>query len=100
MDYAKALREVREEFGMSKRHLANLIGCDASFITHMENGRRKPSLETLEQISSALEIPMHLFILRAAEKEDLRGVSPQDARRLAGLLTEALHDERHSTTTT
>jgi len=100
MNYAKALREVREEAGMSKRHLAHLIDCDASFVTHLESGRRKPSLETLEQISKALEIPVHLFVLRAAEREDLRGVSPQQAQRLASLLTKAVRDERRRTTTT
>ena len=93
MDYARALREIREEASMSKRHLAQLIGCDRSFVTHLESGRRKPSLETLEQISMALKTPLHVFVLRAAEDEDLRAISPQQARQLSILLTKAVRDE-------
>lgn len=99
MDYAKALRDVRLEVGLSKRHLAQLIGCDASYVTHLESGRRKPSLETLELLSNALEIPVHVFALRAATEQDLRGVSPKKAQRLAVLLTKAFrHARRRSTT--
>ena len=100
MNYARALREVREAAGLSKRDLAERIGCDASFMTHIESGRRKPSLETLEQISNVLSVPVHLFMLRAADPEDLQGVTMPQVRRLTQLLTKLIRndDERPSTT--
>jgi transcriptional regulator with XRE-family HTH domain len=56
----------------------------------MESGRRRPSLETLEKISKALEIPFHLFTLLASEQKDLSGADPDAIHRLAVGLSELL----------
>ena len=83
MDYSKAIRISRALADMPQRELANRIGVDASLISMLESGLRKPSLETLEKIAAALELPFHLFALLGAEPKDARSVRAQEIEQLA-----------------
>jgi transcriptional regulator with XRE-family HTH domain len=83
MDYSKAIRVARALADVPQRQLAKRISVDASLISMLESGRRKPSLETLEKISAALGIPFHLFTLLASEPEDVRNTDSETIHRLA-----------------
>jgi len=78
MDYGKAIKILRAVVGLQQRDLAGIAGVDASLISMIEKGKRKPSLATLEQITTALKVPQHLFTLLAAEPKDLRTAHPRD----------------------
>jgi transcriptional regulator with XRE-family HTH domain len=94
MDYSKAIRISRALADMPQRELANRIGVDASMISMLESGLRKPSLETLEKIATALDLPFHLFALLGAEPKDARSIRAQEIERLAmGLAKLLLHRE-------
>lgn len=71
MDYAKALRVARAIAGLQQKDLAKRAGLNASHISLIESGRRRPSSIAIEKISGALGIPAHLFALLAAEPKDL-----------------------------
>jgi len=79
MKYGHAIRQVRTRRNISQKGLAKRIGMDASFLSMLESGKRKPSTETLESICKELQVPMHLLILLASEKKELRGISPAQA---------------------
>jgi len=49
----------------------------------LESGKRNPSLDTLEKIAAALEIPFHLFMLLASEPDDVKDADPEVVHRLA-----------------
>ena len=83
MNYAKAIRIARALADIPQRELAERISIDTSLVSMLESGKRKPSLETLEKIASALGIPFHLFTLLASESKDLSGADPEAAHRLA-----------------
>lgn len=83
MDYSKAIRISRALADMPQRELANRIGVDASLISMLESGLRKPSLKTLEKIASALGLPFHLFALLGAEPKDARSVRSEEIEQLA-----------------
>lgn len=68
---------------MSQRELAERISIDASLVSMLESGKRKPSLDTLEKIAEALGIPFHLFTLLASEPADMKGADPAAVQRLA-----------------
>jgi transcriptional regulator with XRE-family HTH domain len=68
---------------MPQRELARRISTDASLISMLESGRRRPSLDTLEKIAAALEIPFHLFTLLASEPKDVKGADAEAVQRLA-----------------
>ncbi len=90
MNYGKGMMVARTKAGMSKRQLAKMVGVDASFITHIETGRRKPSLDTMEKVAEVLGVPMPVLMLLSAEPSELTGISPEQAAvlgdRLVGLL--------------
>jgi len=71
MDYGKALRIARAIAGLQQKELAELAGIDPSHISLIEVGKRKPSVDMVEKLAKALQIPEHLFTLLAAESEDL-----------------------------
>jgi transcriptional regulator with XRE-family HTH domain len=65
-----------------------MIDVDASYVTHIEAGRKVPSLEMFEKIAGALNLPVPVLMLLSADKKDLRGVGPE----YASVLGERLAD--------
>lgn len=57
------IRERRNFLKVTQENLANDINVSASFISDIENGRRKMSLETMIKISIALKTSLNYFIL-------------------------------------
>ncbi len=66
----EALRLVRVYHDMSKAELARELGFSRSFITELEAGHKKVTLETLERYSSYFEIPMSSLMLFAERTSD------------------------------
>ena len=95
MDYGKAIRIARSIAGLQQKELADVAGVDASLISLMEKGKRKPGLATVERITKALDIPQHLFTLLAAEPEDLRTTSPEEVQRATESLAKILLAHAH-----
>ena len=90
MDYSKAIRVGRALADISQRDLAKKISVDASLVSMIESGRRKPSLELLQSVAVALGIPFHLFTLLASEPGEIRAADPGSVRRLALALSKLL----------
>ena len=57
------IRERRNFLKVTQENLANDINVSASFISDIENGRRKMSLETMIKISIALKTTLDYFVL-------------------------------------
>ena len=57
------IRERRNFLKVTQENLANDINVSASFISDIENGRRKMSLETMIKISIALKASLDYFVL-------------------------------------
>ena len=90
MKYGEAIRKVRALRGISQNHLAKRAGLDASYISFIERGHRVPSTKALESIAAALDVPLYLVTLMASDKSELRGLSKDDAGKLASSLFDAL----------
>lgn len=61
MDYKKLgqrIREYRMKINMTQEALAEAVGISAVFISQIETGNRKPSLETVFKIATTLNVPM------------------------------------------
>jgi DNA-binding XRE family transcriptional regulator len=50
----RKLREVRESCGVSLARMAELSGMDKSSLSHLENGHRSPSFDTITRYARAL----------------------------------------------
>lgn len=56
------LKKRRSEAGMSLRKLAELTGVTASFLSQVEHGKVNVSLNSLQNISEALNVPLSYFL--------------------------------------
>lgn len=53
------LRTLREQKNLSQGHIEKRTGLLRCYISRVENGHTVPSIETLEKMSRALEIPLY-----------------------------------------
>jgi transcriptional regulator with XRE-family HTH domain len=87
MDYGRGIIAARTKRGLSKRKLAARAGLVPSYITHLESGKKVPSLAAVEAISRALDIPVYLLMLLSSDEAELKGIDSPGAQSLAmGLL--------------
>lgn len=61
------LRKRREEISMSMTQLAQKSGLSLSMISFVERELRKPTLETLFRIATALDVELGALIQRASK---------------------------------
>ena len=53
---------IMDERGIAKTELHEMSGVSASFLSDLTNGKGNPSLKIMEQISSALCVPLPLML--------------------------------------
>jgi len=53
------LKKLREDRSLSQGDIEKRTGLLRCYISRVENGHTVPSLETLERLAAALEIPLH-----------------------------------------
>jgi len=81
MNLNYAITKRREDLGLTQKELAAKTGLSYSFINDLENGRRKPSLESLDLIANALDTSVP-ELMGADAPEDL----PEDMQEALELL--------------
>ncbi|MGA7178144.1 MAG: helix-turn-helix transcriptional regulator [Thiobacillaceae bacterium] len=62
------IKELRKQAGLTQEQLAELVGLDARHLSRLEVGRHFPSLDSLERIAQALNMPMVEFFRFPAEE--------------------------------
>lgn len=69
MKYGKTIEAARTVAGLSKRRLARIIDVTPSYITHLENDVRRPSLAVLESVAKATRQRLSSLIQVAEENQ-------------------------------
>jgi len=72
MDYSVIganIKRRRKDFGLTQGVLAKEIGLSTVFISQIENGVRKPSLETLVKIAGVLNVSVDLLLTPTENNE-------------------------------
>ena len=88
MDYGRAIRVVRNAYGLTQNELAARLSVGPSQLSLVESGKRQPSLRLLDEISSALQVPPHLLTLLASNPDDIE--DPKNAPQISALATALL----------
>lgn len=57
-----AIRRLRTAAGFSQSKLAERLDVQASYISHLEAGRREPSLDLIRRMAEVLELPPGFFM--------------------------------------
>jgi transcriptional regulator with XRE-family HTH domain len=70
------LRELRESKSLSQGDIEKRTGLLRCYISRVENGHTVPSVETLEKMARALEIPMYRLFHDGEAPASLRRVKP------------------------
>ena len=73
MVISERLRRLREAQNLSQGDIQERTGLFRCYLSRLENGRTVPSIETLEKIARALDVPLHqLFTDDEAPVKKLR----------------------------
>lgn len=71
LEISKKIKEYRLSRELSVKDLANLTGVTSSLLSQIEKGTANPSINTLKQVSKALNIPMYKFFISDDTTQDL-----------------------------
>ncbi|HUL08412.1 MAG TPA: XRE family transcriptional regulator [Candidatus Acidoferrum sp.] len=66
----REVREFRKKLDMTVADLAKLADLSAGMLSKIENGMTSPSLDTLQALSRALQVPVTAFFRRYEEERD------------------------------
>lgn len=69
------LRKLREERDLSQGDIEKRTGLLRCYISRVENGHTVPSIETLERLATALEIPLYQLFYEGDEPPPLPNLS-------------------------
>ncbi len=56
--FGRKMRTIRERKGVSQEKLAELAGLHRTYVSSVERGKRNISLENIERLANALEVPL------------------------------------------
>ena len=75
MVIGRRLRNLREEKNLSQGDIEKRAGLLRCYISRVENGHTIPSLETLERLAAALEVPLYQLFYEGDEPPSLPNLS-------------------------
>ncbi|MGH9377814.1 MAG: helix-turn-helix domain-containing protein [Terriglobia bacterium] len=75
MVIGRRLRKLREEKSLSQGDIEKRTGLLRCYISRVENGHTVPSLETLERLASALEVPLYQLFYEGDDAPPLPNLS-------------------------
>src|SRR5215813_13655334 len=62
MILSERIRELRQHKQLSQGDIEKRTGLIRSYLSRVENGHTVPSLETLEKLAAALEVPLYVLL--------------------------------------
>lgn len=72
-DFGSALRTRREQLGLSLRSVASAVGISPSMLSQVETGKLYPSVSTLYQIATFLDVSLDGLLGLIPEESEARG---------------------------
>jgi len=87
------LRKLREDRHFSQGDIEKRTGLLRCYVSRVENGHTVPSLETLERLASALELPLYMLFYEGDEPPALPKLSKRQSAEVLAM-AEASAEER------
>lgn len=72
MNIGKSIKELRKRNNLTQVNFAKAIGVTGSYVSLIESGKKKPSLDVLEKISKALSTPLPVIFWFSVETTDIK----------------------------
>lgn len=73
MDIGSTIKKLRKRKGIQQNELAERSGISQTYLSQIENGSRSATLETLEKVCEALNIPLSIISFLSL---DVNSVNP------------------------
>jgi transcriptional regulator with XRE-family HTH domain len=70
-DFGRAIRQIREEAGLTQEQVAQVANLHHTEISHLESGRRNPKLHTLKAVAKGLGVP-RWYLMATEERIELK----------------------------
>ncbi|HLR00019.1 MAG TPA: helix-turn-helix transcriptional regulator [Sphingobacterium sp.] len=72
MDLGKAIYTVRKKKNLSQNKFSELLDIDQSYLSLIENNKKKPSIKLLEKVSSNTDLPLPILLFFSLSEEDVK----------------------------
>lgn len=72
MHIGQAIRAARLEKDLTQSALAQRSGISNAYLSQIEAGKQEPSLDTLEKICQALDVPAYVLLFKAVEETEIK----------------------------
>lgn len=72
MNIGQSIKKLRKDLSVKQFELANDIGISQTYLSQIEGGTKKPSLDVLEKIASKLDLPLSILFWYGLEREDIK----------------------------
>ena len=82
----------RKQQGLSQGQVAERADLSTSYISLLEQGKRKPNLEVLERVAAALSLPLNILIFFASDESELVNFDEDLAEKLSLLALKLVED--------
>ena len=89
MRIGDVIASVRRRKRIEQRELAKLIGSSVSYLSQIENNRKKPSFKLLNEIADKLNIPLSTLLFETIEEKH---ISDENDRNLFNLAKPIMED--------
>ena len=71
MEFGHTIARWRKRRGLTQTQLSQKSGLSQVFISLIERGSKTPSIDSLESIAKALEVPLALIVFQSTTPEDI-----------------------------
>jgi len=86
MNIGASIKHCREQKLISQKDLAELSGVSVSHLCLIENGKRDPSISTIESLSKAMQLPVSVLIFLSTETGDIDEIKSVNIAKLTSLV--------------
>ncbi|MFZ2432506.1 MAG: helix-turn-helix transcriptional regulator [Lutibacter sp.] len=71
MDLGKAIKAIRKNKGFKQGNFCEKLGITQSYLSSIENNKKKPSVEVLEKIAETVGMPISILFWFTVTEEDV-----------------------------
>lgn len=93
MNYGQALRLLRDKYKLTQEQVCEKIHKKQGYYSGLENNHFKPSIDMLENLAEAFNIPLNILIWLAMEKSDLKHLKSDFKSKMDKLTNEFIKNE-------
>lgn len=71
MNLGQSIKTVRKNKGFKQKDFCTKVGITQSYLSSIENGKKKPSIEVLEKIANTVNIPIPVLFWFTVTENDV-----------------------------